>query len=86
MRQNKSRKNDMQGNTKFSYNDKTRNNMVTLRNINRKGIFLQILYFRYGMSTSTRMQLSVWILQMQAPSRSSKYRGKDYFNAGDTYF
>ena len=38
------------------------------------------------MSTSTRVQLSVWILQMQAPCRSSKYRGKDYFNAGDTYF
>ena len=55
MRQNKSQKNNKQGNTKFSHNDKTRNNMVQFRNRNRNSINLQILYFRYGMPTSTRV-------------------------------
>ena len=43
--QNKSQKNGKEGNTKFSHNDKTRNNMVQLRNRNRNSINLQILYF-----------------------------------------
>ena len=34
MRQNKSQKDDEQGNTKFSHNDKARNNMVQPRNRN----------------------------------------------------
>ena len=38
------------------------------------------------MPTSTRVQLPAWILQMQAPSRGSRHRGKDYFNAKDAYF
>ena len=42
MRQNNSQKNDKQGNTKFSYNDKTRNNMVQLRNRSRNSINLKI--------------------------------------------
>ena len=86
MRQNKGQKNDKQGNIKFSHNDKTRNNMVQLRNRNRNSINLQILYFRYGMLTSTRVQFCTWILQMQAPSRSSRCRGEDYFDAGDAHF
>ena len=86
MRQNKSQENDEQGNTKFSHNDKTRNNMVQIRNRNRKSINLQILYFRYGVPTSTTVQFSTWTHQMQAPSRSSRHRGKDYFNAGDAHF
>ena len=51
MRQNKSQKNGKQGNIKFSHNDKTRNNMVQLRNRNRNSINLQILYFRNGVPT-----------------------------------
>ena len=86
MRQNKSQKNDKQGNTKFSHNDKTRNNMVQLRNGNRKSINLQILHFRYGMPTSTRVQIPTWVLQMQTPSGSSICRGEDYINAGDAHF
>ena len=57
-------KNDKQGNTKFSHNDKTRNNMVQLRNGNRNSINLQTLHFRYGMPTPTRVQFSTWILQV----------------------
>ena len=51
--------------------------MVQLRNGNRKGINLQILHSRYGMPTSTRVQFSTWILQMQTPNRSSRHRGED---------
>ena len=58
MRQNKSQKNDKQRNTKFSHNDKARNNMVQLRNGNRNSTNLQILNFRYGMPASTRVQFS----------------------------
>ena len=38
--------------------------MVQLRNGNRNSINLQILHFRYGESTSTRVQFPTWILQM----------------------
>ena len=47
----------MQGNAKFSHNDKTRNKMVQLRNGNRNSINLQILHFRCGKPTSTRVQV-----------------------------
>ena len=60
--------------------------MVQLRNRNRNSINFQILYFGNGMPTSTRVQFSAWILQMQAPSRSSRHRGEDNFNAEDTHF
>ena len=40
MIQNKSQKNDEQGNTKFPYNDKTRNNMVQPRDRNRNSLKL----------------------------------------------
>ena len=60
--------------------------MVQLRNGNRNCINLQILHFRYGMPTLTRVQFPTWILQMQTPSRSRRHRGKDYTNAGDTHF
>ena len=39
--------------------------MVQLRNRNRNSINLQILHFRYGMPSPTRVQFSTWILQMQ---------------------
>ena len=82
----KSQKNDKQGNTNFSHNDKTRNNMVQPRNRNRNSINLQILHFRYGVPTSTRVQFSAQILQMQAPSKSNRCKGEDYFNARDAHF
>ena len=69
----------------MSHNDKTRNNMVLLRNRNRNSINLQILHFRYGVPTPTRVQFSTQILQMQTPSRSDRCRGEDYINAGDAY-
>ena len=60
--------------------------MIQLRYRSRNSINLQILHFRYGMPTSTRVQFSTQILQMQTPSRSSRFRGKDYINAGDAHF
>ena len=42
----------------FHIINKTRNNMVQLRNGSRNSINLQILHFRYGMPTSTRVQFS----------------------------
>ena len=50
--------------------------MVQLRNRNRNSINLQILHFRYGMPTPTRVQFSTWILQIQTPSRSGRHRVK----------
>ena len=47
---------------------------------------LQIFHFRYDVPTSTRVQFSTWILQMQTPNRSSRCIGEDYFNAGDVHF
>ena len=79
-------KNDKQRNTKFSHNDKTRNNIVQLKNRNRISINLQILHFRYGMPTSTRVQFPTQILQTQTPSGSSRHRGENYINAGDEHF
>ena len=38
------------------------------------------------MPTSTRVQFSTQILQVQAPSGCSRHRGKDHFNAGDAHF
>ena len=72
--------------TKYSHNDKTRNILVQLGNRSRNSINLQILHFRYGVPTSTRVQFSTWTLQMQTPSRSGRHRGEDYINAGDAYF
>ena len=46
---------------------------VQLRNGSRNSINLQILQFRYGMPTATRVQFSTWILQMQTPSGSSRH-------------
>ena len=43
------------GNTKFTHNDKARNNMEQLGNRNRNSINLQIFHFRYGMPTPTRV-------------------------------
>ena len=59
--------------------------MVQLRNGSRNSINLQLLHFRYNMPTSTRMQFSIQILQMQTPSRCSRHTGEDYINAGDTH-
>ena len=60
--------------------------MVQLRNGSRNSINLQILHFRYGVPTSTRVQFSTQILQMQTPSGSRRCRGEDYINAGDAHF
>ena len=57
--------------------------MVQLRNGNRNSINLQILHFRNGMPTSTRVQFSTWVLQIQTPSGSGRHKGEDYINAGD---
>ena len=50
--------------------------MVQLRNGSRNSINLQIFHFRYGMPTSTRVQFSTQILQMQTPNGSSRHRVK----------
>ena len=57
--------------------------MVQLRNRNRNSINLQILHFRYGVPTPTRVQFPAQILQMQIPSRGGRHRGENYINAGD---
>ena len=38
-----------------------------------------------GLYTPTRMQLLAWLLQVQAPGRSSGCGGKNHFCAGDTH-
>ena len=38
------------------------------------------------MTTSARMQLFAWFLQVQTPSRGSGCGSKDYLYAGDTHF
>ena len=38
------------------------------------------------MPTSTRVQFSTQILQMQTPNRSSRHGGEDYINAGGHIF
>ena len=68
------------------HNDKTRNNMVQLRNRNKNSINLQIFHFRHGVPTPTRLQLPAWLLQMQTPSRGGGHRGENYLNAGNAYF
>ena len=60
--------------------------MVQLRNRNRNSINLQILHFRYGVPTSTRVQFPTQVLQMQTPSGSGRRRGEDYINVGDAHF
>ena len=52
---------------------------------NRNSMNSQILHFRYGVSTLTRVQFSTWILQMQTPNRSGRHRDEDSINAGDAY-
>ena len=60
--------------------------MVQLGNRNRNSINLQIFHFRHGVPTPTRVQFSAWLLQMQTPGRDGGHGGKNYINAGDTYF
>ena len=87
MRQNKSQENDKQGDTKVSHNDKTRNNMVQLRNGNRNSINLQILHFRYGMPTSARVQFSSHgFFRCKLPVEVVDVEVKDYINTGDAHF
>ena len=72
---------------KFSHNDKTRNNMVQLRNRNRKSINFQILYFRNGMPSFNLSAIFLHrFFRCKLPSRSSRRRGEDYFNAGDAHY